>query len=462
MAALSPLITWEVRSTGSDTQCGGGFKTGASGKDYTYGADEGGNAAEFSGTDLVVDATTNTKVTSATHNFGADDVGNVIQITAGTDFTVGFYEIVSCASNAATLNASPAAVGKTGGTWWEGGALASPGKAAGAMVAGNDLWIKAGTYTLGTNTANIATGPMTIPGGASGDITWVRGYTTARGDESTKPVISGGTRTGITGIVLCGGAFCRIENISVQGTQDGTAAENTCYYTGNNANIIFYNCIASKGLIGFNITSGSSTIKCIATTCTTQGFLSTGYIVDCRATANVGYGFFFNISSPSMIVNSIADGNSAAGFTFYNYNPVVAINCISVNNTGATGYGFNAELGTQARQGVFINCIAHGNGATGFYVSTAAKTHLRLLNCAAGGNTSAQFSTNISAESQTSSVTLTGDPFTNAAAGDFSLNNTAGAGASCRAAGIGPVGQSSFLDIGACQHKDSLLLLLKP
>lgn len=37
------------------------------------------------------------------------------------------------------------------------------------------------------------------------------------------------------------------------------------------------------------------------------------------------------------------------------------------------------------------------------------------------------------------SIALTGDPFTNGDAGDFSLNNTAGAGALCRAAGLGEI-----------------------
>src|SRR6266568_1510943 len=149
--ALSSVITWEVRTTGSDTQCAGGFKTGATGTDYSQQT-----AAQFSGTDLVIDATTNTKVTSATHNFVAADVGNLIQITAGVGYTTGFYEIVSVASNAATLDRSPGAVGLTGGTWWEGGALASPGMAGGAKVAGNQVWIKAGTYTITSTTANVA------------------------------------------------------------------------------------------------------------------------------------------------------------------------------------------------------------------------------------------------------------------------------------------------------------------
>jgi len=109
--ALASAFVWEVRTTGSDTQCSGGFKAGASGTDYSNQ-----DAAQFSGTNLAIDLTTNTKVTSATHNFVAADVGNTIQITAGVGYTTGVYEIISVASNAATLDRSPGAVGLTGGT----------------------------------------------------------------------------------------------------------------------------------------------------------------------------------------------------------------------------------------------------------------------------------------------------------------------------------------------------------
>ncbi len=63
---------------------------------------------------------------------------------------------------------------------------------------------------------------------------------------------------------------------------------------------------------------------------------------------------------------------------------------------------------------------------------------------------------NITAGAQ--DVTLTGSPYTNAGSGDFSLNNTAGAGAAVRAhafpgtfSGISTTG---YLDGGPTQHAD--------
>ena len=47
-------------------------------------------------------------------------------------------------------------------------------------------------------------------------------------------------------------------------------------------------------------------------------------------------------------------------------------------------------------------------------------------------------------------ITLTADPFTDASSYNFTLNDTAGGGALCRAAG-----SRAFRDIGALQHEDA-------
>ncbi len=109
LCVLSGSTVWEVRASGaSDTQ-GGGYAPLT--------------VSTFSGTDLVVDASLNTKVTSVTHNFVAADVGTRIYITnvAGGAWTAGFYTINSVAANAATLSSSPAAINSTGGIWLETG-----------------------------------------------------------------------------------------------------------------------------------------------------------------------------------------------------------------------------------------------------------------------------------------------------------------------------------------------------
>jgi len=59
-------------------------------------------------------------VSSASHNFVAGDVGGVITITAGTNWTPGTYTIVSVSGNDATLNAAVgSSASLTAGSWSE-------------------------------------------------------------------------------------------------------------------------------------------------------------------------------------------------------------------------------------------------------------------------------------------------------------------------------------------------------
>lgn len=77
-------------------------------------------SSEFSGTNLAATGanTAAPVITSATHNFTADEVGNLVNITAGTNWTVGVYEIKSVNANAATLDRACATVAApTAGTW---------------------------------------------------------------------------------------------------------------------------------------------------------------------------------------------------------------------------------------------------------------------------------------------------------------------------------------------------------
>jgi len=55
-------------------------------------------------TDLVIDHTTDTIITSSAHAFVAADVGRIMIIVSGTNFTPGTYEILSVAGGKATLD----------------------------------------------------------------------------------------------------------------------------------------------------------------------------------------------------------------------------------------------------------------------------------------------------------------------------------------------------------------------
>lgn len=67
-------------------------------------------------TDLVIDASTNTDVTSATYTFVAGDIGKLLAITSGTGFTADTYVIVAIPSaGKARLSAAVGTVASTAG-----------------------------------------------------------------------------------------------------------------------------------------------------------------------------------------------------------------------------------------------------------------------------------------------------------------------------------------------------------
>ena len=135
--ALSASTVWEVRAGGTATG-GGGFVSGGGGTDYSQQ-----DAVHSTRTDIVIDAATNTDITSASDNFASDDVGNIINITSGTGFTTGRYEIVSVSSGVATLDRAVGTVGSTGGNGVLGGAMTITDANLSDVVAGNKVWIKA-------------------------------------------------------------------------------------------------------------------------------------------------------------------------------------------------------------------------------------------------------------------------------------------------------------------------------
>ncbi len=192
--AIAAGTVWEFQSNATAGNVnGGGFNPTnvAAGTDYTQvaGAYTFGDLASTLASSFLV-------VTSASHNFVAADQGNIIHINTtgtGAHFTVGFYEIVSCSGNAATLDrACGSAADASGGTYHVGGALsmasATDQATFNAMVAGNKAWIKQGTYTLtGTLNVNTAAGTNVLH-------IQFEGYAVTRGDQpkgSTRPLITG-------------------------------------------------------------------------------------------------------------------------------------------------------------------------------------------------------------------------------------------------------------------------------
>lgn len=436
---LAATCQWEVRTTGNENN-GGAFNSAAAGTDYSQQ-----NLAQKTGTDLTMHPTVNTRVQPVGAGVAAADVGNVIQIRAGTGWTTGWYEITAQDGTYWTLDRSPATAGSANlGTYNMGGALASPGKLGEALnntnsrASGMICWIRSGTYTITTTTANVSGGRVSLPASI---MLRVEGYNSTRGDLGTMPVISAGTQNTFT-IFTTNGQFNNaqqyVANIEFNGNSQtsvrGITASNSykdkiwrcraksCTNGGFGGQAEFVECIGDSCNVGFTPLGSSTFYGCVATGCTSDGFsVSTTLctLVNCLSYSNSGKGFNVGGNYTAAFYNCTAHGNTGDGFDF-------------------GSYGMNAA----------VNCLATNNGAWGFNLSQRDNL---MLNCAGRNNTSGNVDTVTVPFVNLNFVTLTADPYQNAAGADFRLNNTAGGGAALRGLGIGVAGQTDSQDMGAVQ-----------
>lgn len=450
--ALNAATVWEVRTTGDDTNGGGWYnRTAGTSVDYTQQ-----DAAQLSLTDLA--CASNTTLTSATGGFTAAMVGSVIRINSGTNAAAGYYEITARTdTNTVTIDRTCATGGNmTGGAGKVGGALASPGMAGGAKVAGNDVFIKysATAYAITSTTANVAGGRVNDTTGgvdATNPTYWI-GYDTTRtinNTDANRPTLqASGSVSSFTLFTMIGQyTVCRQMIFDGASKTTTTGFLQSAHYQ-NVSRLKAINCTA----IGLDIQGGHgvSGVYVHATGCSGTAGIRVGntsacVITDSMSYANGTHGFSCSLSIMSRCI-SYGNTGTAVGF----YSSSVGMNCISCVSYGNAGAGFDAA--SSVGNSLFLDCIGYGNTGAGFS-SSSVRGLVQLINCAGA-------STDYSATNITNVynwVTLTGSPFNDAANGDFSLIST-GEGAKCRAAGsVGafPGGLTTgYLDIGAVQHAD--------
>lgn len=434
---ISSNLVLEVRTTGDDLN-GGGFITGASGTDRSQ---QDAAHATLTTASTVHTTTTQINVNAADYTVTSADVGNIFQLTGGTA-TAGFYQITAAdtVNNRWTVDKSAGTSGQTC-PGKMGGALASTGKLGhshllGSSVANQKAWVKSGTYTLTTTTDNVAGGLLNIGGFAVGVV--VEGYQTTRGDRAARPVIHAGSVTGIANGCIRGAGSRSSKVVNIEYNANG----GTGNIVGFGVGPFYYLCSVRNasvaGGVGF---SGTSAVRCAAISCTV-GYGNGGTAYESIADAcSVGFEGGMALSF------CIAKGCTTRG---YNMSSSRSLNCLAYNCVD--GFDWTSSVGGPS---VNINSIAYGNSGFGFRSSFGTGAHF-TLSCAGGSNTSGNFSGTI----DEGAITLSVDPFTNAAGGDFSLNNTAGGGALLRAAGIRfgdalNYDQVDYRDVGPFQHQDA-------
>ena len=431
--ALQATTVWELRSDGSDNN-GGGYTSG--GTDYSQQA-----AAELNPTDLAM-AQSSTTLTSATGGFTSAMVGNVIQITAGTNFDTGWYEITAYTNtNTVTLDRTAASGGNgSSGTGYVGGALASFGIIGKICtdhgVAGWTFYVKNGTYLCSTTSTNVSGGFIDLSGSYDKALT-IKGYDTDRtGDWGTnRPTMDANGQNANDYMIesdcnAAGEAFV-LQNVIVD--CDSGADLNGVNGGGSQYAKLYYVDILNVGTGEVGVLSAAC-VRCKSEGSGTRGF----FTCICYGCISIGHTKGYDTS---YCVCCIADG-CTSGF----YDSYLAVNCTSYNS-GGDGFDF-ADRGT-----LHINCYAGENGAYGFDLNGSAA----LYNCAGYSNTSGNVNGGPAVDIGFNS-SITGQPLTDPGNDDFYPDNTANEGQELRAGGLGVYGQSGSsahgIDIGAVQHAD--------
>ena len=458
MAVTAADTVWEVWPTGNDLN-GGGFSAtfkGATGIDRSQQA---GAFITCTG-NLSTAAAGSVTLNCSAALFDSSVVGNLIQITAGTGFSAGFYMItsfVSATSVTLSISATPSAVG-SGGTGRIGGALATMTKP--VPIAGNWIWVK----DPGTGYNVSAAQNFAVVGTNVAPITYA-GYTATRGDNG---IAAFNRTTGNFNLISNTGAFKRFLNFRANAFAG--AAVTKCFVTSGNATV-FQNCIADGGTVaGFELGSGANNailVGCLALRCTSTAagafsILASGIsgvvFLGCWATQNACPGYT-NLSTASRILisRSIASKgqNTAPGIrqAGAGTSQLMVDGCVLYGNDGD---GLLIDTTTAAATGdgvVVVNSIFSENGGYDINCNGVALGD-PFLDWNAFYSTGSGRYNNLPAGSH--DVVLSASPFVDAAGDFYSLIDT-GAGAACRAAGfpgVLPNGEIGYLDIGAIQHAD--------
>ena len=449
--ALSASTVWECRPTTGSANNGGGFVAGATGTDFSQQG-----AAQVPYTDLVIGAT-NTQLTSAANPFTSAHVGNILNVTGGTGFTTGRYQVVSVATNVATMDRAVGTATSTGGTGNLGGALDTLATLSSFYVSGNKAFVKAETYSSAATTT-LTTNTLLI-----------EGYSSTRGDNG-QVTLTLATNTGLTGLALNASTMLLrnfIINCSSLGTSTGISS--------SGSNISLYNCkvmnFTSNG-VNFSANTGFLVAYCEVT----------GGGSAATAALNIGRSF-------TKVFGCYVHDNACTGISLGGAGGTAVQFCLIANNTGASHHGITGLGSTPnfitnntiygnggdgingnlfANSGTAMTCILDNiianNGGWGINnTGTAIPAEPTFDGNAYYSNTSGNRNgiddtTGVNGVASYTNVfdqILSVSPFTNAAGGDFTLNNTAGGGAACRSSGrpgtLPGYGQQGYLDMGVLQ-----------
>lgn len=357
-AAIDAATVWECRQGATANNVnGGGFFDRNPGTSVDYSQQNTAQTSWVSGgadqtNDLATSGAGVTTLTSAAGGFTAAMAGNVIHITAGTNFQAGWYEVtVFTDANTVTLDRTPSSGGAgSSGTGYLGGSMSLNSTLDDdffeQLVAGNTVYIKDedSDFALGENIALTKDGTNALH-------VKFEGYKTTRGDNPTganRPVIAAAANT------LQFAQWWVIQNIIVTTTNtDGFqittdsifrnckstnsgAATRDAFTIGGNSRILDCEGISTNGN-AISPTSSAMMISCYLHDSTNGVITASGlYILNSVIDTISATGVNMSFTGNNVIVNSVIY-NCADGIKMnFGFNNVFINNIIDSCTTGAS------------------------------------------------------------------------------------------------------------------------------
>lgn len=315
-----------------------GVDSSASVSSKTYGVDYSQTTtAVVNGITDFASVGASTTLTSVTAGFTRVMVGNIFHLTTtgtGAFGVVGWYEIAAYtnATTVTTDRTTNSGTALVAGTGYVGGALDLAGSLQSTffsqIIGGNFVFIRNGSYALGTATTGSGAGSSTTAP------SYIIGYNTVRGDTPSQancPVIA----TGASPITLATAQF--LSNLVVSGTG---ATVLTMGSNGNANNVKITNTSTTAGRIAFSTGTNSSCDNIeavaqngIAISLAAGSSINGGYCHDSNIGVNVG------ATGNQILTNSIIASSTTTAVNGSNGNSMM----YGVNNTL---YGTEAKTGS--------------------------------------------------------------------------------------------------------------------
>lgn len=292
-------------------------------------------------------------------------------------------------------------------------------EAAAAAVAGDRINVKAGTYALTSTFSPANNGTPTNP------IEW-RGYTATPGD-AVAPVATLDANDVNMLVLECTRAYHRFRFLTAADNMGAGPGNYGITLSGTHVTLERCRCVNTKKGVLLN-GPGNAAIGCeVSGWILGPGFTLTGkaaVAIGCCAHDGMGQGYLLSSADCGGVFYCLAHSCDGPGFnsTLSGSGDLKQVShCVAYGNSGS------GIASAQDCPFLVVNTILFGNGGYGIQGGIVIRPHFTLAGAAFGGNASGDVDMNATVLESLPRVTLTSDPFIDAAGGDFRLKPDAAA-----------------------------------